>query len=60
VPFAKDAKHLAVLAGSSVALVETAPAAERWRQPRERASNTVTFDQVKPLAVAPATSIKPR
>jgi alkylation response protein AidB-like acyl-CoA dehydrogenase len=55
VPFAKEAKHLAVLAGSSVALVETR--ACRLGDGLNLAndpSNTVTFDRVRPLAVAPA------
>ena len=55
VPFAKDARHLAVLAGSSVALVETA--ACRLSEGLNLAgepSNTVIFDRVKPLAIAPA------
>ena len=55
VPFAKDAKHLAVLAGSSVALVETgacrlSDGVNLAGEPQ----NTVTFDKVKPVAVAPA------
>ena len=53
VPFAKEAKHLAVLAGSSVALVKTdtcriADGTNLASEP----SNTVTFDRVEPLAVA--------
>jgi alkylation response protein AidB-like acyl-CoA dehydrogenase len=55
IPFARDAKHLAVLAGSSVALVETA--ACRLNDATSLASepsNTVTFDRVKPVAVTPA------
>ena len=54
VPFAREAKHLAVLAGASVALVETA--ACRLSDGINLAgepSNTVTFDRVTPLAVAP-------
>lgn len=55
VPFAREAKHLAVLAGSSIALVETAACriadgANLASEP----SNTVTFDRVTPLRVAPA------
>ena len=55
VPFAKDATHLAVMAGSSVALVETAACrvadgANLASEP----SNTVTFDRVTPLRTAPA------
>jgi len=55
VPFAKDAKHLAVLAGSSVALVETkacrlSDGVNLAGEPR----NTATFDKVKPIAVGPA------
>ena len=55
VPFAKEARHLAVLAGSSVALVETAACrlSEGLNLANEP-SNTVTFDHVKPLALAPA------
>jgi alkylation response protein AidB-like acyl-CoA dehydrogenase len=59
VPFARDAKHLAVLAGdqkgSCVALVETA--ACRLNDATSLASepsNTVTFDRVKPVGIAPA------
>jgi alkylation response protein AidB-like acyl-CoA dehydrogenase len=55
VPFATDAKHLAVLAGSSVALVETK--ACRLSDGINLASepqNTVMFDKVKPIAVARA------
>src|SRR5437763_10815481 len=53
VPFAKDAKHLAVLAESSVALVETR--ACRLSDGASLASehkNTVTFEKGTPLAVA--------
>ena len=55
VPFAKEAKHLAVLAGSSVALVETgacrlSDGVNLAGEPQ----NTVTFDKVKPVAVASA------
>ena len=55
VPFAKDAKHLAVLAGSSVALVETS--ACRLSDGVNLAGepqNSVTFDKVKPTAIARA------
>ena len=55
VPFAKDARHLAVLVGSSVALVETS--ACRLSDALSLASepsNTATFDRVKPLAIAAA------
>jgi alkylation response protein AidB-like acyl-CoA dehydrogenase len=55
VPFARDAKHFAVMAGSSVALVEAA--ACRVNDSTSLASepsNTVTFDRVKPVAVAAA------
>lgn len=55
VPFAKEATHLAVLAGSSVALVETS--ACRLGDGTNLASepsNTVTFDRVRPLSVAKA------
>src|ERR1041385_3003271 len=55
VPFAKDAKHLAVLAGSSVALIETrACRLSDGVNLASDPSNTVTFDKVKPLAVAKA------
>ena len=55
VPFAKDVKHLAVLAGSSVALVETAACrVGAGTSLASEASNTVTFERAKPLAVAPA------
>jgi alkylation response protein AidB-like acyl-CoA dehydrogenase len=56
VPFARAAKHLAVPAGGSVALVETA--ACRLGDGTSLASepsNTVTFDRVKPVAVGKAT-----
>ena len=55
VPFAREARHLAVLAGSSVALVETAACrlGEGVSLAGE-ASNTVTFDRVTPLRVAAA------
>ena len=58
VPFAREAKHLAVLAGSSVALVETtACRLSDGTNLASEASNTVTFDRVAPLAVAPAKGI---
>ena len=55
VPFAKDAKHLAILAGSSVALVETgacrlSDGVNLAGEPQ----NIVTFDRAKSLAVARA------
>ena len=55
VPFAKDATHLAVLAGATIALVETvacriAEGANLASEP----SNTVTFDRVTPVRTAPA------
>ena len=55
VPFAKEAKHFAVLAGSTIALVETvacriAEGANLASEP----SNTVTFDRVTPVRTAPA------
>ena len=55
VPFAKDAKYFAVLAGGSVALVD-ASACRRNDSTNlaSEPSNTVTFDRVKPLAIAPA------
>jgi acyl-CoA dehydrogenase len=53
VPFAKDATHLAVLAGSSVALVETtACRINDGMSLASEPSNTVVFDRVKPLAIA--------
>jgi alkylation response protein AidB-like acyl-CoA dehydrogenase len=55
VPFAKDSKHLAVLAGSAVALVETSACRlSGGTSLASEPSNTVTFDRVKPLAVAKA------
>ena len=58
VPFAREARHLAVLAGSSVALVETtACRLSDGTNLASEASNTVTFDRVAPLAVAPAKGI---
>jgi acyl-CoA dehydrogenase len=58
VPFAKEARHLAVLAGSSVALVETkACRVSDGTNLASEASNTVTFDRVAPLAIAPAKGI---
>ena len=55
VPFAKDAKHLAVLAGGSVALVETSACRlSDGINLASEPSNTVTFDKVKPLAVGKA------
>jgi acyl-CoA dehydrogenase len=58
VPFAKDSKHLAVLAGSSIALVESAACRiGDGANLASESSNTVTFERVKPLAVAPAKGI---
>ena len=55
VPFAKDAKHLAVLAGGSVALVETkACRVNEGINLANEPYNTVTFDKVKPLAIGKA------
>jgi alkylation response protein AidB-like acyl-CoA dehydrogenase len=55
VPFAREAKHLAVLVGSSVALVETSACRlSDGTNLASEPSNTVTFDRVKPVAVAPA------
>src|SRR4051812_17899955 len=52
VPFAKDTKHLAVVAGSSVALVETkACRLSEGVNLAGEPQNTVTFDKVRPLAV---------
>ena len=55
VPFAREVKHLAVFAGSSVALVEAAACriADGQNLANEP-SNTVTFDRVIPLRTAPA------
>ena len=58
VPFAKDAEHLAVLAGASVALVETkACRVGDGTNLASEASNTVTFDRVTPLSIAPAQGV---
>jgi alkylation response protein AidB-like acyl-CoA dehydrogenase len=59
VPFARDAKHLAVVAGdqksSWVALVETAACQVSDNTSlASEPSNTVTFDRVKPVALAAA------
>lgn len=55
VPFAREARHLAVLAGASVALVETAACrVSDGLSLAGEASNTVTFDRVRPLRAAPA------
>lgn len=55
VPFARDAEHIAVLAGSSVALVETAACRlSDGTSLASEPSNTVTFDRAKPLAIAQA------
>jgi alkylation response protein AidB-like acyl-CoA dehydrogenase len=59
VPFARDAKHLAVLAGDqkglSVALVETtACRLNEGMSLASEPSNTVVFDRVNPLAVGKA------
>ena len=55
VPFAKDAKHLAVLAEGSVALVETkACRVNEGINLANEPYNTVTFDKVKPLAIGKA------
>jgi alkylation response protein AidB-like acyl-CoA dehydrogenase len=55
VPFARETKHLAVLAGGSVALVETAACrVGDGLSLASEPSNTVTFDRVTPLASAPA------
>jgi acyl-CoA dehydrogenase len=55
VPFAKDAKHLAVLAGSSVALVETkACRISDGINLASEPSNTVTFETVRPIATGKA------
>jgi len=55
VPYAKETKHLAVLAGGSVALVETSACRiSDGLNLASEPSNTVTFDKVKPLAVGKA------
>ena len=55
VPFAREAKHLAVLAGKSVALVETtACRVGDGVSLASEPSNAVTLDRVTPLASAPA------
>jgi acyl-CoA dehydrogenase len=55
VPFAREARHLAVLAGSSVALVETAACrVSDGLSLAGEPSNTVTFDRVGPSGIAPA------
>src|SRR5436309_2906970 len=55
VPFAKEAKHLAVLARSSVALVETkACRLSEGVNLAGEPQNTVTFDKVRPLAAGKA------
>ena len=55
VPFARDAKHLAVLAGGSVALVDTkACRISDGVNLASEPSNTVTFDKVKPIAAGKA------
>jgi acyl-CoA dehydrogenase len=54
VPFAADAQHIAVLAGSSIALVDAkACRVTGGRSLAGDASNVVTFDRVRPLQVAP-------
>src|ERR1041384_6735993 len=58
VPFAREAQHLAVLAGSSVALVETkACRLSDGTNLASEASNTVTFDRVTPLPDPPPQGI---
>jgi acyl-CoA dehydrogenase len=58
VPFAREARHLAVLAqdrGYAIALVDTAACrVSEGTSLAGEPSNTVTFDRVPPLAVAPA------
>jgi acyl-CoA dehydrogenase len=59
VPFAREARHIAVLAsgpaGLSIALVEAAACRlAEGRTLAGDASDAVTFDRVKPLAMAPA------
>ncbi|MEA2928901.1 MAG: acyl-CoA dehydrogenase [Hyphomicrobiales bacterium] len=55
VPFARDAKYLAVLAGSSIALVEAAACRiADGENLASEPSNTVSFDRVTPQRTAPA------
>jgi acyl-CoA dehydrogenase len=59
IPFAKDAKHIAVLAhgarGISIALVDTAKCRiEAGLNLANDGSDTVTFDKVAPIAIKPA------
>ena len=55
VPFAKEARHIAVLAGRSVALVDaTACRMSDGESLAREPQNTVTFDGVRPLQVAAA------
>jgi alkylation response protein AidB-like acyl-CoA dehydrogenase len=55
VPFASEARHLAVLAGASVALVDAASCGiSEGANLANEASNTIIFDRVTPLAVAAA------
>jgi alkylation response protein AidB-like acyl-CoA dehydrogenase len=55
VPFARAARHLAVFAGSSIALVETAACGiADGENLAGDPSNTVTFERVTPLRVVPA------
>ncbi|NGX96758.1 MAG: acyl-CoA dehydrogenase [Candidatus Afipia apatlaquensis] len=61
VPFASDAAHIAVIArdakGYSIALVESSACRiEAGESLGSDASNTVTFDNVKPLSFKPASS----
>jgi acyl-CoA dehydrogenase len=54
VPFAKEAKHLAVLTQGSIALVETAACGlSDGTNLASEPSNIVTLDRVKPLRIAP-------
>ena len=55
VPFASQAKHIAVIAGSSIALVDAgACRIEQGLNLSNDPSDIVTFDRVKPVRIAPA------
>ncbi len=54
VPFAKEAQHLAVLAGSVALVATSACRINDGVNLASDPSNTVTFDRVKPLAIAKA------
>jgi acyl-CoA dehydrogenase len=55
VPFASEARHIAVLAGHSIALLDAAACRiEHGLNLANDPSDVVSFDRVKPLAIAPA------